>query len=53
VVLAKGLTTRDPLSEKVHHGKAAFALTALGGIAATLVRRPFRARRPAPAGAGR
>ncbi|MDP4026050.1 squalene synthase HpnC [Methylobacterium sp. NEAU 140] len=44
VVLAKGLTTRDPLSEKVHHGKAAFALTALGGVAATLARRPFRGR---------
>lgn len=44
VVLAKGLTTRDPLSEKVHHGKAGFALTALGGIAATLARRPFRRR---------
>ncbi|MCJ2127065.1 squalene synthase HpnC [Methylobacterium sp. J-077] len=44
VVLAKGLTTRDPLSEKVHHGKAAFALTALGGVAATLARRPFRRR---------
>ncbi|MBB2962413.1 squalene synthase HpnC [Methylobacterium sp. R2-1] len=55
VVLTKGLLTRDPLSEKVHHGKAAFALTALGGIAATLVRRPFRSRAPrsAPAGAGR
>ncbi|HEX8416603.1 MAG TPA: squalene synthase HpnC [Methylobacterium sp.] len=44
VVLAKGLLTRDPLSERVHHGKAGFALTALGGIAATLVRRPFRGR---------
>ena len=44
VVLARGLTTRDPLSETVHHGKAAFALTAFGGIAATLARRPFRAR---------
>lgn len=44
VVLAKGLTQRDPLSETVHHGKAAFALTAFGGIAATLARRPFRAR---------
>ncbi|MGX5777722.1 squalene synthase HpnC [Methylorubrum zatmanii] len=55
VALTKGLLTRDPLSEKVHHGKAAFALTALGGIAATLVRRPFRSRthRHAPAGAGR
>ena len=44
VVLARGLTTRDPLSEKVHHGKAAFALTALGGIVETLARRPFRGR---------
>ena len=44
VVLAKGLTTRDPLSERVHHGKAAFALIALGGVAATLARRPFRGR---------
>ena len=44
VVLARGLTERDPLSETVHHGKAAFALTALGGVAATLVRRPFRGR---------
>ena len=44
VVLAKGLTSRDPLSETVHHGKAAFALTAFGGIAGTLARRPFRAR---------
>ena len=52
VVLTKGLLTRDPLSEKVHHGKAAFALTALGGIAATLVRRPFRSRAPRPAAAG-
>ncbi|NEU12230.1 squalene synthase HpnC [Methylobacterium sp. BTF04] len=44
VVLCKGLMERDPLSEKVHHGKAAFALTALGGIAATLARRPLRGR---------
>lgn len=44
VVLATGLTSRDPLSEKVHHGKAAFALTALGGVTATLARRPFRAK---------
>ncbi|WP_336488552.1 squalene synthase HpnC [Methylobacterium nigriterrae] len=44
VVLARGLTERDPLSEKVHHGKAAFAATALGGIVGTLARRPFRAR---------
>lgn len=44
VVLCRGLMERDPLSEKVHHGKAAFALTALGGIAATLARRPLRGR---------
>ncbi|KQQ35697.1 squalene synthase HpnC [Methylobacterium sp. Leaf125] len=44
VVLCKGLMERDPLSEKVHHGKAAFALTALGGIVATLARRPLRGR---------
>ena len=44
VVLSKGLLDRDPLSEKVHHGKAAFALVALRGVAATLARRPFRGR---------
>ncbi|TXN13849.1 squalene synthase HpnC, partial [Methylobacterium sp. WL122] len=38
VILARGLLDRDPLSEKVHHGKVGFALTALGGIAATLAR---------------
>ena len=52
VILARGLLDRDPLSEKVHHGKAGFALTAFGGIAATLARRPFRGRivRAAPQG---
>ncbi|GJE40283.1 squalene synthase HpnC [Methylobacterium persicinum] len=44
VVLSRGLLERDPLSEKVHHGKAAFALFALRGVAATLARRPFRGR---------
>lgn len=55
VVLAKGLLTRDPLSEKVHHGKAGFALVALQGIAGTLLRRPFRDRaaKPVTVGAGR
>lgn len=55
VVLTRGLLTRDPLSETVHHGKAAFALTAFGGIATALVRRPFRARsaRAVAAGASR
>ena len=55
VALTRGLLTRDPLSEKVYHGKLAFAATAMGGILATLARRPFRARGPRPlaAGAGR
>ncbi|KQT78311.1 squalene synthase HpnC [Methylobacterium sp. Leaf466] len=44
VVLCRGLMERDPLSESVHHGKAGFALTALGGIIATLARRPLRGR---------
>lgn len=44
VVLCRGLVERDPLSQKVHHGKAAFALTAFAGITATLARRPFRGR---------
>jgi hydroxysqualene synthase len=49
VHLTKGLTRRDPLSERVHHGKAGFALVAAGAIAACLARRPFRSRTPAPA----
>ena len=55
VALTRGLLTRDPLSEEVHHGKLAFAMTAMGGIVATLARRPFRSRasRPLAAGAGR
>lgn len=44
VVLTRGLLERDPLSEKVHHGKAGFALVALGGILGSLARRPFRGR---------
>lgn len=52
VVLTRGLLTRDPLSEKVHHGKAGFALTALGAVASTLIRRPFRQRTDAPTTAG-
>ena len=44
VLLTRGLLARDPLSEKVHHGKAAFALTALGAAAGALARRPFRGR---------
>ncbi|MGY2050794.1 squalene synthase HpnC [Methylobacterium sp. JK268] len=42
VALARGLTARDPLSERVHHGKAVFALIALASAGATLARRPFR-----------
>ena len=44
VALAVGLTRRDPLSEKVHHGKAGFAAIALGAAAGALVRRPFLRR---------
>ncbi|MFE1602479.1 squalene synthase HpnC [Methylobacterium sp. ID0610] len=44
VALARGLTARDPLSEPVHHGKAAFALIALAAAGAALARRPFRRR---------
>lgn len=46
--LTRGLTRRDPLSEKVHHGKAGFALVAAGAIASCLLRRPFRGQ-PQPA----
>jgi squalene synthase HpnC len=41
VNLAAGLKHRDPLSEKVHHGKAGFAMIALGAAAGVLLRRPF------------
>jgi squalene synthase HpnC len=41
VALATGLTTRDPLSQKVHHGKASFLLIALAAAGGALVRRPF------------
>jgi hydroxysqualene synthase len=53
VALAEGLTRRDPLSEPVHHGKAAFAAIGLSAVARTLLRRPFRSRILAgrPAGA--
>ncbi len=39
--LASGLKHRDPLSEKVHHGKTGFLLIALAAAAGTLVKRPF------------
>jgi squalene synthase HpnC len=42
VIIAAGLGKRDPLSERVHLGKAGFALAALSAAALTLVRRPFR-----------
>jgi hydroxysqualene synthase len=44
VALANGLKHRDPLSEKVHHSKAGFALIALASAAGVLVRRPFGRR---------
>ena len=44
--LADGLRHRDPLSEKVHHGKASFAMIALGAAAGVLLRRPFVKRAP-------
>jgi phytoene/squalene synthetase len=44
LALASGLKHRDPLSEKVHHSKAGFALIALVAAAGVLVRRPFGRR---------
>jgi squalene synthase HpnC len=44
VVIAASLQKRDPLSERVHLGKAGFAFAALTAAAATLLRRPFRHR---------
>jgi squalene synthase HpnC len=44
VNLAGGLRHRDPLAEKVHHSKAAFALIALASAAGVLIRRPFARR---------
>ena len=44
VALASGLKHRDPLSEKVHHSKARFALIAFGAAAGVLIRRPFGRR---------
>ena len=41
VGLASGLRQRDPLSQKVHHGKAGFLLIALMAAGGALVRRPF------------
>ncbi len=52
VALAKGLRHRDPLSEKVHHGKATFALIALLAAGGALARRPFARHRGAPLAAG-
>lgn len=44
VNLALVLKDRDPLSEKVHHGKATFALIGLMAAAGALLRRPFSRR---------
>lgn len=44
VKIAAGLQRRDPLSERVHLGKGASALIALGAAAGTLARRPFMRR---------
>ena len=52
LALAKGLRHRDPLSEKVHHGKASFALIALLAAGGALARRPFVRLRAAPLAAG-
>ena len=52
MALAHGLTKRDPLSDKVHHGKARFLLIALTAAAGTLIRRPFRRRAFAGVAAG-
>lgn len=52
VALASGLRHRDPLSQKVHHGKAGFLLIALLAACGALMRRPFlrRAQAGLPAG---
>jgi hydroxysqualene synthase len=52
VALAKGLRHRDPLSQKVHHGKASFALIALLAAGGALARRPFVRSRLDPLAAG-
>lgn len=52
LVLARGLTERDPLSQTVHHSKARFLLIALSAAAGTLIRRPFSRRGPAGLAAG-
>jgi len=52
VNLARGLRHRDPLAEKVHHGKAGFALIGLASAAGVLIRRPFGRRSPVELPAG-
>lgn len=50
-ILANGLRHRDPLSERVHLGRPGFALAALAGAGACLVRRMLRRpRMQVPAG---
>jgi squalene synthase HpnC len=46
--IAAGLQRRDPLSEKVHIGKAGFAILALSAAAGALFRRPFLGRGGSP-----
>ncbi len=52
LALAKGLKHRDPLSQKVHHGKAVFLLIALAAAGGALLRRPFAKPRVDPLAAG-
>ncbi len=52
VNLATGLKQRDPLADKVHHGKAGFLLIALGAAAGVILRRPFVRRGAAALPAG-
>ncbi len=52
LALAEGLRHRDPLADKVHHGKAGFLLIALTAAAGALLRRPFVRLRFRPLAAG-
>lgn len=51
-VIASGLQRRDPLSEKVHIGKAGFAVIAMTAASRALIRRPFLRRASAAVPAG-
>jgi squalene synthase HpnC len=50
--LAEDLKNRDPLIEKVHHGKLRFAAIALSAAGSALVRRPLLRRGTAPLAPG-